>query len=166
MPARSAPHISMIVRASSTPEQVANLENQLRTFCGRRQSLAARSSSCAQLGSNSPAKRIAFKFSWDFVLIWADYSRLSHLVEKRCQPESGQATRCLPVGAAWDDRFGQKHPQNKGCHKPFLCYFENPFSAVEFAFTAGKGQRPEICLRVKAGGHNNIKHNPVFRGMP
>jgi hypothetical protein len=26
-------------------------------------------------------------------------------------------------------------------------------------------ERPQICLRVKAGGHNNTKLNPVFRGM-
>jgi hypothetical protein len=30
----------------------------------------------------------------------------------------------------------------------------------------GKGNGLQICLRVKASGHNNIKHNLVFREMP
>ncbi len=69
----------------------------------------------------------------------------------------------------------------KPCHKAFLCYFDAPFFGGKNR--TEKGKRP-FRIRVnavcRAGlfsslltkrqrrrlGHNNIKHNPVFRGMP
>src|SRR5580700_304545 len=86
---------SITVRESSTPAREVSRENQWRTSPETGQSLDARSSNCAQFGSNSPAKRIAFKFSCDFALMRANDKtercgrpRVSELTADGARPHS------------------------------------------------------------------------------
>src|ERR1022692_3702771 len=93
MLARSRLHWSATVRESSTPEQAVNLENQWRTPSDTGQSLAARSSNCAQFGSNSPAKRIAFKFSCDLALMITANAKTQRRRATEPELQTGRATR-------------------------------------------------------------------------
>jgi hypothetical protein len=60
-----------------------------------------------------------------------------------------------------------KEGQNTSCHEVFICYYGRSLSS-----NGGRGKR-FISHRVDAAGcvksakanHNNIKLNPVFRGM-
>src|SRR5947207_12121244 len=58
--------------------------------------------------------------------------------------------------------------ENKGCGGRAVCYFFHPFRSGGYCSAdAERAERPQnpALVRVNRGGQNNIKINPVFRGM-
>ena len=61
-----------------------------------------------------------------------------------------------------------KTTENSSCRRDLFCYLSRPcFGNAEarVAVETGFNGLNSVPVPVGAGGHNNIKNNPVFRGM-
>src|SRR5882724_7751273 len=72
-------HSLTIIRASSTPEELANRENHFLVLSERGHTRAARSRSCAHFGNSSPSNRMVLRFSYELCIAILDGLILSEI---------------------------------------------------------------------------------------